>query len=204
MQSSRKSNQLAILAAIGVASTAQAQFTMLLEGDADSTIVSVTLSGSDTVTSESFGFAIGGGFFFDITDGSDPFSSPIGLFDTFTFEGAATFQNVTTNTVLDVIGIGTQNKDSQQAPDRFGVTSELGLNYTLSTGDVFAWEGSGTFDLAELGLDFGDLKVGSFQGSVILPGIGNTGLDATLVVIPAPASMALLGTGILVLARRRR
>lgn len=199
-----------VLVAITTALTTpvHAMLIMTLEGQSSSPVVTVTLSGSDVVTSEDFTGPICCAFMFDITDDSNPFTGLIGLLEDFTFNGSATVSNLTSGLSSNVTAILTQDK--RVFPDRFGVGIPANPFYTLSRGDEFSWSGSGTIDLSEHGFGFDDLNLGTYDGSAILPEVGNTGVDGRLIVrsraIPEPTTLALIGLSLasIGLVRKKR
>ena len=180
---------------------AVADFLMELRGTPNSSIVAFTLEGSG-VASGSFTVPING-VGFQINDDFDPFpASDIGTF-TIT-SGSATWANITTGTVSQASQVLLQDSSFLGLSDRFGIAS-FSENYTLSEGDVFEWQGTGTFDLSQRGLSFEDLIPGDGVGVFNLPGLPGA-LDGriTIVSIPEPSAVVVVAGCALLLLRRHR
>jgi hypothetical protein len=169
-----------------VTNYAQGDLVMTLQGTANSSIVTFTLSGSD-IASGTFALL---GIGFDITDGYDPFPPGVNGSDSgrFTIQnGSATVTNGTST--LDIGSLFFQDSTLFDTVDRFGAGT-LGF-FSVTTDDTLTWEGTGTVDLSDKGLIFGDLNPGMGVGVMNFPGLGAV-LDGKLVIVPEPSSLVVL------------
>ena len=177
-----------------------AQLQMTLSGTPASSIITATFSGSATATSGIGGF-LGIGWSF-LPSLFNPFPPQItgGDFGVFNFVGGSATISINGST-QSMSGVFLQDSSNSPTPglERFGTT---GFSYTLSSGQVFQWTGTATFDVSGKGLTFSDFNPGTT--GAIPADFG--GIMGRLTIVPEPSSLSLLlGAGLLgiVLHRRR-
>ena len=189
-----------------VAGAAHATLDMTLQAHPGSTRVTVNFSGSSVVApSESSVQLLNVGWQFQPQD-FDPFPTSFGgpdagvrLFD----DGFGLLRNSATGELIGIYGVWLQ--DASNSPvagqERFGVLTTGPL--ALAPGSAYEWEGSGSFDLASIGLSFDALHTGT-TGSVCQAGLCG---QLTISALPELHSGALLLAGLaplLWIGRRRR